>query len=190
MSEEIKENEVSPDEVPEEKEEVDQEPEADDQESSSEKQPEKKREKSRKTWVFFLIAVIIINISVLGIIFASEYFTEKKKGSFVVSESDIDNDNLTEETLSPFFIPSVEGSSKGAIRIDLSAIWDRLSSIRYQKRKLILRNKIYDYINELAKEKEDLNEQLPYLENELGIMFRKSLGVQNLVIRIKEIRYI
>lgn len=192
MSEEIKEEDALPEEEIEADEEAEGEGEPEEnekEEPAPEKKPPVKKKKGRKKWIILLISLLIIITAVSGIIFAPEYFIGKSGNIFTDPEAVAENDNLTEELLSPFFIPPVAGSSKGAVRIDLSAIWDGLSAIRYKQKEFRLRSRVYEYICDLAEENEDLNEKIPYLENELGMMFRQFLGAQNLVIKIKEIRY-
>jgi hypothetical protein len=109
---------------------------------------------------------------------------EKK---FKTPEISVDEDNLREEMLSPFFIPP--GPVDDTIRIDLSIIWDGLASVRFKKKELNLRNMMYEKFYTMAEQNQDLNEKIPYLENEVSSMLRSSLGVQNLEIKIKEIRY-
>ena len=48
---------------------------------------------------------------------------------------------------------------------------------------------MYEKIYTIAEQNRDLNEKIPYLENEVSSMLRSSLGVQNLAVNIKEIRY-
>jgi len=111
----------------------------------------------------------------------------KKKAVLSV---DITNDNLQEESLSPFFIPPSSDLSKGAIRVDLSVIWDGLASIRYKDSELRIRSEIYDYLRKVAAETDDLNSQKTAMEEEMSGIFRKSLGIKDLAIRIKELKFI
>jgi hypothetical protein len=48
---------------------------------------------------------------------------------------------------------------------------------------------MYERLYKLAGQHPDLNIVKSDLETEIGSMLRSSLGVQNLIIRIKEIRY-
>lgn len=180
MSEEIKE-----DEAPEEEQNEDTEKGA-----ASDEQDEKpvkaKKKSGKKIW-FFIIPVLILAISGLGIKYAPEHFSFLMKKDFQTPEVSIDEDNLSEEILSPFFIPP--GPADDTIRIDLSIIWDGLASIRFKKKELYLRSMMYEKFYEVASQNQDMNKKIPDLENEVGSMLRSSLGVQNLVVKIKEIRY-
>ena len=179
MSEEIKE-----DEAPEE------EPREDAEEGTAsgeqEEKPVKIRKKSgKKIWIF-IIPVLILAIPGLAIKYAPEHFSFLMKKDFQTPEVSIDEDNLSEEVLSPFFIPP---GADDAIRIDLSIVWDGLAAIRYRKRELYLRSKMYDKFYEVASQNPDMNTKIPDMENEVSSMLRSSLGVRNLAVKIKEIRY-
>ena len=156
----------------------------------SEEQIEKpgieKKKSGRIKWIF-IILVMLMGISGLGIKYAPDRFSFFMKKKFIIPEVSIDEDNLREETLSPFFIPP--GPAGNTIRIDLSVIWDGLASIRFKKKEFTVRNMMYEKIYTIAEQNRDLNEKIPYLENEVSSMLRSSLGVQNLAVNIKEIRY-
>ncbi len=146
------------------------------------------KKSGKKKWIFiFLIFVVLLGISGLGLVYMPERFSFLFKKNFDYTETSIDDDNLSEEALSPFFIPP-EPESK-TIRIDLSIVWDALASVRFRKNEQVIRNMMYEKFYEMSKQHSDLNEQKTELENEIDSMLRKTLGVQNLKIRIKEIRY-
>lgn len=153
-----------------------------------EEKPLKTKKKSgKKKWIFIIILGMLLGVSGLGIKYAPEQFSFLLKKYYKAPEVSVDEDNLTEEMLSPFFIPP--GAEENTIRIDLSIVWDGLASIRFKKKELNLRNMMYEKFYDIAKQNQDLNENIPYMENEVSSMLRQSLGVQNLVVRIKEIRY-
>ncbi|MBW1803964.1 MAG: hypothetical protein JRJ85_24930 [Deltaproteobacteria bacterium] len=99
-----------------------------------------------------------------------------------------DKDHLQENILSPFFIPLPPDSSNRMLVIDFSVIWDGLASVRFEKKKLLIRNKLYGHISKLAQKKKNLKERNNYLEREMSRIFRKSLGREDLAVRIKAIR--
>ena len=181
MSEEIKE-EIAPEE--------EQDKDAG-KETASVEQEQKpattKKSSGSKKWIFIIILGMILGISGFGILFKPEQFQFLMKKSFKTHEVKIDDNNLSEEILSPFFIPP--GSSDDTIRIDLSIIWDGLASVRFRKRELSIRSMMYDKFNEIAGQYQDMNEKIPYIEDEVSSMLQNSLGVQNLKVKIKEIRY-
>lgn len=181
MSKEIKE-----DKAPEEglNEDAGKEPDSSEQE---EKQVKPKKKSGRIKWILVIIPGIILVIWGLGIKYAPEQFSFLIKTKLRTQEVKIDEDNLSEEILSPFFIPP--GLADDAIRIDLSVIWDGLASIRFKKKELVLRNMMYEKFYTIAEQNPDLNKKLSYMEDEVSSMLRSALGVQNLVIKIKEIRY-
>lgn len=159
-------------------------------ESASAEQEEKKPEPEKKSvklkWIFIILAAILL-VSGLGIKYGSDKFSFLMKKKFETTAVKIEEDNLKEEVLSPFFIPP--GPADNTIRIDLSIVWDGLASIRFRKKELNLRSMMYEKFYNMAEQNQDLNEKIPYLENEVSSMLRSSLGVQNLAIKIKEIRY-
>lgn len=140
-----------------------------------------------KKWKLLIFLGTILVISGLGIKFAPDLL--KMNDQDILLNINTDDDNLTEEDLSPFLIPPEEGNLKGAIRIDLSVIWDGLASVRFEKKGLQIRSDLYRKLTDIARENDDLNSMIPFLENKIGSVFRKSLGVRNLAIKIKEIRY-
>jgi hypothetical protein len=154
--------------------------------SDKKKQPPVKNKFRKIKWIFIIVIGVLLVASGIGFVFMPEKFHSlfKKdfKGPVIVNE-----DNLSEEIMSPFLIPP--GATNKAIRIDLSIVWDGIASIRFKKNELSTRNMMYERFYKLAGQHQDLNIVKSDLENEIGSMLRSSLGVQNLIIRIKEIRY-
>lgn len=138
-------------------------------------------------WKLLILLGSVLAVTGLGIKFAPDLLKMNGQGNLL--EINKDNENLTEEELSPFFIPSEEGSLKGAIRIDLSVIWNGLAAVRFEKKGLQIRSDLYIKLTDIARGNDDLNSMIPFLENKIGSVFRESLGVRNLAIKIKEIRY-
>jgi hypothetical protein len=103
---------------------------------------------------------------------------------------DLTSDNLKEESLSPFFVPPSSDLSRGAVRIDLTVIWDGLASVRFKSNELRVRAETYEYLKGFTEKTMDLSSQKSIMEEEMGAIFRKSLGVNNLAIRIKELKVI
>ncbi len=155
--------------------------------SNEEKPQEAVKKPGKKKWIFIIIIGLILGASGIGYQFMPErfryLFKKEFKGPAIINE-----DNLTEEEISPFFVPPEEADKK-AIRIDLTIVWDGIASIRYKKNELSARQMMSERFYKLAKQHPDLNAVKSDLENEIGSMLRSSLGVQSLNIRIKEIRY-
>lgn len=156
-------------------------------EQGDEKPANIKKKSGKLKWFLVIFVLLILAISGLGIKFAPEHFNFLIKKDFQPLETGIDEDNLSEEILSPFIIPP--GSARDAVRIDLSIVWDGLASIRFKKKELGLRQMMYERFYKIAEESNDLSENIPFIENEISILLRKSIGVQNLIIKIKEIRH-
>ncbi|NLA74296.1 MAG: hypothetical protein GX846_02270 [Deltaproteobacteria bacterium] len=152
-----------------------------------EKKPEAEEKKSGiKKWILIVVAGVILGVSGTGLVLMpnrfSTLFKEEFKGVEIIKE-----DNLSEEVMSPFFIPP--GPSDKAIRIDLTIVWDGIASITFKKNELSARQMMSERFIKLAGQRPDLNVVKSDLENEIGSMLKSSLGVQILNIRIKEIRY-
>ncbi len=141
-----------------------------------------------RKWTLLIIAGAILAVSGLGIKFGPGFL--KMGDSEIFVNADIHDANLSEEALSPFFIPPGRGNPEGAIRIDLSVVWDGLASVRYRKRELQVRSVLYSQLAKIAEENDDLSSRVSFLENRISAVFRESLGAGTLVVRVKEIRYI
>lgn len=133
---------------------------------------------------FILITTVLVLKFVPGLL-----LDRQGEKATVMSSTKIDEDNLSEEMLLPFFIPHHIGLSKGAARIDLSVIWDGLASVRFKKKELQIRDNLYGYIVDFSKKNGDLSIKTSLMENEMSEMLRKFLGGGNLVVKIKEINY-
>jgi hypothetical protein len=177
MSEETIENEAPEEELDED---------IEDETTPAEQTVATKKKSGKLKWIFIIPGIILV-ISGLGIKYAPDRFSFLTEKKFKTPEISIDEDNLREEILSPFFIPP--GPVDDTIRIDLSIIWDGLAAVRFKKKELNLRNMMYEKFYNIAEQNQDLNKKIPYLESEVSSMLRRSLGVQNLEIKIKEIRY-
>lgn len=143
-----------------------------------------------KKWILLSIFFLILVFIGVSIRWIPNLLSFKRDGASFSAFAEIEDDHLMEENLSPFFIPPSSDSSRGAVRIDLSAIWDGLASIRFQKNKIRTRSRIYEYIRGLAEKNEDLHPIIPVLEKEMSRIFQESLGVRGLNIRIREIKYL
>ena len=149
---------------------------------------------SRK-WILLSLLGLILVMAGIGVTFFAPDLRSHKKD--VKQETKINlpfmgikEDNLSEEVLPPFFIPPSTMPKRGAIRIDLSVIWDGLSSIRYRKKELEIRNDIFKYIIKVAGETDELNSRIPSMEEEIARLLQESLDTGDLAIKIREIKYL
>jgi hypothetical protein len=143
----------------------------------------------RKWWLAGLLILIFIAAGAVAFLRPDLLYMIKGKKKAVAS-IDFTNDNLQEESLLPFFIPPSADLSRGAVRIDLTVIWDGLASVRFKSSELRIRAEIYDYLRETADKTEDLNAQKSVMEQEMSGIFIKYLGAKDLAIRIKELKFI
>lgn len=155
--------------------------------AGDDKKPQPVKKKSGKIkWIIVILIGVVLGASGIGYMFKPEVFTSLFKKKFDAPLI-IDEEKLSEVDISPFFIPP--GPTDKAIRIDLTVVWDGIASIRFKNNELSTRHMMSERFNKLAGQHPDLNIVKSDLENEIGSMLRSSLGVQNLIIRIKEIRY-
>jgi hypothetical protein len=151
------------------------------------KKPQPAKKKSGKIkWIIIIVIVVMLGASGIGYVFMPERFHNLFKKEFKGPEI-INEGNLSEENISPFFIPP--GPADKAIRIDLTIVWDGIASLTFKKNEVSARNMMSERFYKLAGEHQDLNVIKSEMENEIGSILRSSLGVQSLIIRIKEIRY-
>lgn len=95
-----------------------------------------------------------------------------------------------EEKLPSFFIPLPPEGENQAVMIRFSVIWNGLTSFRYRSLELRIRNRIYGHIKGVAREQNNLQEKTSLLESEMSNIFRESLGLEDLAVKIKEIKTI
>lgn len=139
----------------------------------------------KKKWLLIGVPVLIL---FTGGSIAFFNLTGVKKHT--LPQVDLTGDNLKEESLSPFFIPPSQDLSRGAVRVDFTVIWDGLAAVRYKSGELRVRAEAYDYLKGFSEKTADLTSEKAAMEEEMGAIFRKTLGVANLAIRIKELKII
>jgi len=157
-------------------------------------EPEKKHGRLKgllfkKWWIPALLLLVLIG-GVSAAVYKFGLIDILKGKDKKIVPVDINYDNLKEETLSPFFIPPSADLSRGAIRVDLSVIWDGLASVRFKESEIRIRTHIYDYLVKASEGTEAPDSKKAVMEEEMGVIFRKLLGVKNLAISIKELKSI
>ncbi len=95
-----------------------------------------------------------------------------------------------EEKLSPLFIPLQPDAPNQAVMIDFSVIWDGLASFRYKCMELQIRNRLYRYLVGFSEAGDNFKEKAAFIETEMSKIFRESLGMESLTVKVKEIREI
>lgn len=170
------------------------EPDAEDDGQTDDSVAEKKGEKPwgawiRRWWIPGLIIFIFIAAGTAALLKPDLLDIVKGKNK-PASSIDPANDNLQEVGLLPFFIPPSSDLSRSAVRVDLTVIWDGVASVRFKTNEPRIRAEVYDYLMKAAESSEDLNSQKAIMEEGMSVIFRKSLGVQELAIRIKELKSI
>jgi|GEM_PF-2149612 len=168
-----------------------------DSEEAEEKEASRPKAKARKPrrrlisrWWIPGIAILILAAAGTALFLKPDLLRLIKGKRTVDYSIDLTNDNLQEEGLLPFFIPPSSDLSRGAVRVDLTVIWDGVASVRYKNNELRVRAEVYDYLTALAGKSEDLNSQKTVMEEGMGGIFRKSLGAKDLAIKIKELKFI
>jgi hypothetical protein len=139
-------------------------------------------------WIILLFSIGIIGAIVgLGMRFGPQYLPDWRKKP-LVSPTEPVKDNMREEPMAPFFVPLPPGTSKGVIRIDLSLIVDGLAYFHYSKKDVQARDRLYKYLVDKAGKDQDLNAQISFLEMEMSAILRESLGVNSVLVRIREVK--
>jgi hypothetical protein len=145
---------------------------------------------SFRKWLLYGVPVLILIVCGVAILLKPgllNMITGKKPA---IPSIDLSNDNLQEATLSPFFIPPSSDLSRGAVRVDLTVVWDGLAAVRYKSNELRIRAEAYEYLVKFAENAVDLNSQKAVMEEGMSGIFRTSLGVKDLAVRIKELKFI
>lgn len=143
----------------------------------------------RRWWIPGLIIIVFIAAGATFLVKPGLFGVSGKKDKKLPS-IDITDDNLQEEVLSPFFIPPSPDLSKGAVRIDLTAIWDGVTSVRYKNNEVKIRAEVYNYLIDFDRGVEDPGALKTVIEEGIGEIFRRSLGTNEMAIRIKELKFI
>jgi hypothetical protein len=97
-------------------------------------------------------------------------------------------DNFREETLAPFFIPLSQGESGKMAAVDAVALWDDLTSLRFQKKEHRIRNRLYQFLVHFEEGEVDLQEKVASIQSQMSGIVRESLGIEDLTIRVREIK--
>jgi hypothetical protein len=135
------------------------------------------------------ILFTMVALAAMGVTMGPEWLKKEKRDISGPIRSTSTSDNLMEESLSPFFIPLSEYENRIMVRIDLTAVWPALASVKYRKQELRIRDQIFKHIVSLARQKKDLTDGSELIEDNLGRILQKSLGIYNLKVRVKEINY-
>jgi hypothetical protein len=110
------------------------------------------------------------------------------KGSSSATEDLVVPDGFREEKLAPFIVPlSAGGAGKLAV-VNIVALWDDLTSLRFQKNEYQIRNRIYEFLVHFEERGVNLQKKVSSLQLEMSGILRESLGIEDLTIRVREIK--
>ncbi|MBN1847739.1 MAG: hypothetical protein JW932_04060 [Deltaproteobacteria bacterium] len=141
-----------------------------------------------RNWLILVLSICLIGAIVgLTMRFAPQYIPHWQKKS-MVDPSEGMKDNMREEPIEPFFIPLSPGVSREVIRLDLSVLLDGLAYFRYSKNDIWARDRLYQYLVEEAKKDQDFDTRISVLEMEMGGILKETLNVNNVLIRIREVK--
>jgi hypothetical protein len=144
-----------------------------------------------KKWIWLsALGLILITVTLYFILAPKVKRMIQMDSPPPISAKKMINENLREESLSPFFIPLPPHSSKQVIRVDLSVIWDGLAAVRFRHKEITIRDLLYQYMSGKARQEADFNKVISSLEDEMSGMMKNSLGVVDVAIRIREINYL
>jgi hypothetical protein len=144
----------------------------------------------RWIWISSLGLIMVCWGLVVGVHQGRQWMNRRGEGVFKTLIAAQVQKGLNEERLPPFFVPLPPEASSRAVRIDFTVIWDGVTSFRFKKMELQVRDRLYGFMVDLAQNRKDLKEKGPLLETEMGRILRESLGTEELAIRIKEIKAI
>lgn len=126
--------------------------------------------------VGFVSALLLPRISFFG------------KGSPAATEDLVVSDDFREEKLAPFFIPLSAGVSGRMAVVDAVALWDDLTSLRFQQKEHRIRNRLYQFLLRFEEGGVNLQEKVSSLQLQMSGIVRESLGIEDLTIRVREIK--
>ncbi|RPI77000.1 MAG: hypothetical protein EHM45_10860 [Desulfobacteraceae bacterium] len=146
--------------------------------------------KLNKRWVRIGGFSILILILIGGVWFAKDHWIRwgEKIDLSRQPKRKLNQDRSIEEKLNPFFIPILVGEQQGIAVIDFSVIWDGLASVRYKKTELEIRDTLFEHMKSLAEKDENFKDQALFLEEDMARILRRALGVEDLKVKIKDIK--
>jgi hypothetical protein len=146
--------------------------------------------KLSKRWVWIGSLSVMILLLLCGVWFAKDHWIKwgEKIDFSRQPKRKLNQDRSIEEKLNPFFIPVSVGERQGVAVIDFSVIWDGLASVRYKKMELEIRDALFEHVKSLAEKDENFKDQALFLEEDMGRILRRALGVEDLKVKIKDIK--
>jgi len=144
-------------------------------------------------WVFrkkrVTISLIILVIAV-GSVSALLWprFSFFGKGAPFKTESLVVPDDFRGEKLAPFFVPLTAGVPGKMAVVDAVALWDDLTSLRFQQKEYQIRNRLYEFLVHFEEGGVNLQEKVSSLQQQMSGIVRESLGIEDLTIRVREIK--
>jgi len=140
-------------------------------------------------WTVSAIMLPIAVLTIVGLTLGFGWPGKERIGPPIQRGDMILQEPLSEESLSPFFIPlSVDGNRK-MVRVDLTVIWSVLASVKYRKNEIRIRDQMLHHLSSLTRENRDLTTGPDWLENDLRGILQASLGIYNLEVKVREIKY-
>jgi hypothetical protein len=154
----------------------------------TESHSKQKKSSFLKRWVFICLAGLIL----IGA--ASPVIQKPLKDlggyyGFLFPKKNQRGAGASEKRLKPFFVPLPEGSSNLAARMVMSVKWDPMTAARFKQHSTQIRAELYEYLLEFAKKGKDFTGELDSLESELGRVFRRALGVTDVVVVLEDVAY-
>lgn len=141
-----------------------------------------------RKWVMYAGVGLLFLCMGLGITYGKKFIPSSLVNSKALPSEKGHTPDYYEETLPSFIIPLPPEGEDQAVLICFSVIWDGLTSFRYRSLELPIRNRIYGHIKGIAKEENNLQEKTPLLESELSKILRESLGLNDLAVKVKEVK--
>ena len=133
--------------------------------------------------------VIMTAAAALFFLLPEEKKVQYAKALNIPMLSDNENDNLTEDVIDPFYIPTPDSSDHALVKLNMSVIWDGLAQVRYRSREVELRGTIYRMLTDMASDPGGQAMKQEVVERELTMKLRATLSVQNLQVKVKDILF-
>ena len=141
----------------------------------------------RKKRLMLSLIVFVAAVVVVSTLFLSRLSFFGKRSPFA-AEDIVIPDNFREEKLAPFFIPLSEGESGNMAAVDAVALWDDLTSLRFQKKEHQIRNRLYQFLVHFEEGEVDLKGKVSSIQSQMSSIVRESLGIEDVTIRVREIK--
>lgn len=169
------------------------------EEDKESEEPDKKEESYQRRVQSFLIGfvrkkrlILSVTVLVLAVVVVSAFFLFRLpffgEAFPTASEDLVVPDDFHEQKLAPFFIPLSEGGAGKMAVVAPVALWDELTSLRFQRKEHQIRNRLYEFLVHFEEGGGNLEKKISTLQSRMSNIVRESLGIEDLTIRVREVK--